>query len=135
MIAEDLSPLAAAEFARRFAALWGTADSAGLAALFLPDGECLTVTGSEAIGRAAVAEALAGDLDGLLRGARLVTGKTRVRNLPGGLLLSQRYVMTGLVDARGQDLGRHGLMMSAVLVPSLEGLRALSVVLVPLDQG
>lgn len=130
---EDLSPLAAAEFARRFAALWGAADAAGLAALFLPDGECLTVTGAEAIGREAVAEAMADDLGGLLRGSRLVTGKTRVRNLPGGLLLSQRYVMTGLVDAQGQDLGRHGLVMSAVLAPSLEGLRALSVVLVPLE--
>lgn len=135
MSPEDLGPLAATEFARRFAALWGAADAAALAGLFLPDGECLTVTGREALGREAVAEALAGDLTGLLRGSRLVTGKTRVRNLQGGLLLSQRYMMTGLVDAQGQDLGRHGLVMSAVLAPSLEGLRALSVVLVPLELG
>lgn len=135
MIPEDLSPLAAAGFARSFAALWGRGEAAGLAELFQPDGECLTVGGTEAMGREAVAQALAGDLDGFLRGSRLVTGRTRVRNLTGGLLLSQRYVMSGLVDADGQDLGRHGLAMSAVLQPSLEGLRALSVVLVPLELG
>jgi uncharacterized protein (TIGR02246 family) len=132
---EDLSPPAAAAFARSFAALWGAGDAAGLATLFLPHGECLTVTGAEAIGREAVQTALQDDLDGMLHGSRLVTGRTRVRNLTDGLLLSQRYVMTGLVDQDGQDVGRHGLMMSAVLHPSLDGLRALSIVLVPLDLG
>ncbi|QYZ68482.1 SgcJ/EcaC family oxidoreductase [Neotabrizicola shimadae] len=135
MIPEDLSPLAAAAFARNFAALWGAGDSAGLATLFLPDGECLTVTGAEALGRDAVEAALAADLDGMLRGSRLVTGRTRVRNLNNELLLQQRYVLSGLVDQDGQDLGRHGLAMSALLIPSLEGLRALSVVLVPLELG
>lgn len=135
MIPEDLSPLAASAFARSFAVLWGAGDAEGLAALFLPDGECLTVTGQEALGREAVAKALAADLTGLLRGTRLVTGRSRVRNLPGGLLLSQRYVMSGLTDAAGQDIGRHGLVLSAVLHPSLDGLRALSAVMVPLEMA
>lgn len=106
-----------ADFTRAFAARWSARDAAGVAALCAPDAEMLTLTGAWAESAATIETTLAAEFAGLLSRARLVTGKAKLRMLgPGACVLHQRYVLSGLTDATGADLGRLSALMMAVLI-------------------
>lgn len=113
------------EFARAFAAGFGARDAEALAALCAPDAEMLTLTGAWCEGRDQIGSVLAAELAGAFARARLVTGKGRLRPIAAGVeLLHQRYVLSGLVDAAGNDAGRIGAMLSAVLLQGPAGWHA-----------
>lgn len=117
----------AADFPRAFAAAFGAQDANGLAALFAEDGSFHGLTGQFSEGRKAIETEMQAEFAGLSRMARLVTGKFRLRALgPGAAILHQRFVVTGLRDAQGQDLARVGALLTAVLVAKEEGWHALT---------
>lgn len=118
----------AEDFPRSFANLWGARDAEGLAALLVEDAEMLSLTGGWAEGRKAIIALLKAELSGTFSRSRLVTGKTRLRALgPGAAVLHQRFVLSGLIDAEGHDLGRIGAMLIAVLTARDSGWKAVSV--------
>lgn len=123
-----MTPLEKAEdFPRAFAARWTARDTTGLAALLAEDADVLGLTGGFAEGRRAIEALFTGELTGVFSHSRLVTGKTRLRVLgPGASVLHQRFVLSGLVDEAGQDLGRVGAMLIAVVVAKSEGWQAVS---------
>ncbi len=45
---------------------------------------------------------------------------------PGAAVLHQRFVLSGLIDEQGNDLGRIGALLFAVLVAKPDGWRAVS---------
>ncbi|MFD2174049.1 SgcJ/EcaC family oxidoreductase [Rhodobacter lacus] len=105
-----------AELARRFAALWGTRDARGIAALFAPDGEFLSLTGGVGQNPKEIAELLAGEFAGAFQRARLVTGRSRLRPIgEGAAVIWQRFVLSGLVDENGAEAGRIGAALCATL--------------------
>jgi Domain of unknown function (DUF4440) len=109
------------EFTRAFVVLWGQRDAAGLASLCSEDAEMLSITGLWCEGRPRIAA----ELSGAFAQSRLVTGKGRMRPMgPGAALLSQRFVLSGLVDAEGRDAGRVAAMLSAVLLARSDGWQA-----------
>lgn len=115
------------EFARRFASLWSARDADGLAALAAEDADMLTLTGLWCEGRNAIAEALTAEMAGLFSRSRLVTGKAKLRPLgPGAAVLHQRFVLSGLVDAEGRDLGRIGALLTATLIAKADGWQAVA---------
>lgn len=115
------------DFARAFAALWGARDADGLAALVVEDGDMLTLSGAACEGRAEIAGVLAAEFAGTFARSRLVTGKGRLRPLgPGAGVLHQRFVLSGLVDEQGRDMGRIGALLTAVLIATQEGWKAVS---------
>lgn len=115
------------DFARAFAALWGARDADGLAALAVEDGDMLTLSGAACEGRAEIAGVLAAEFTGTFARSRLVTGKGRLRPLgPGAGVLHQRFVLSGLVDEQGRDMGRIGALLTAVLIATQEGWKAVS---------
>ena len=117
----------AEEFPRRFAALWAARDAAGIAELTDENAEFLSLTGGWAEGRQAIEALLRDELAGSFSRSRLVTGKTRLRPLgPGASVLHQRFVLSGLVDADGRDLGRLAAMLTAVLTARNNGWQAVS---------
>jgi uncharacterized protein (TIGR02246 family) len=121
-------PESAEEFPRAFAKAWGARDTAGIVALLAEDADMLSLTGGWAEGRRAVETLLRDELSGMFSQSRLVTGKTRLRPLgPGAAVLQQRFVLSGLVDAAGRDLGRTGAMLIAVLVARSGGWQAITV--------
>ncbi|WP_050522270.1 SgcJ/EcaC family oxidoreductase [Pseudorhodobacter wandonensis] len=121
-------PESAEEFPRAFAKAWGARDAAGIAALLAEDADMLSLTGGWAEGRRAVQTLLRDELSGMFSQSRLVTGKMRLRPLgPGAAVLQQRFVLSGLVDAAGRDLGRMGAMLIAVLVARSGGWQAITV--------
>jgi uncharacterized protein (TIGR02246 family) len=104
------------ELPRAFAHTWGARDAVALSDLFTRDAEFLSLTGGIAEGRDQIAELFAGELAGAFSRARLVTGKTRVR--PVGtevVVLSQRFVLSGIVNADGTDAGRIGALLCATM--------------------
>ncbi|GAB4384841.1 SgcJ/EcaC family oxidoreductase [Albidovulum sp.] len=104
-------------FARSFSNAWATREARTVAALFAEDADFLSLTGAWAEGRKAITETLQGEFSGAFSRAKLVTGRTKLRSLPGGAaIVMQRYVLSGIVDAAGRDLGRVGAVLSAVLV-------------------
>jgi uncharacterized protein (TIGR02246 family) len=110
------------DFIRAFVAAWSARDADGLAALCAPDAEALTLTGLWCNGRHEIAAALRQELAGAFAQSRLVSGRLQLRPLgPGAAILSQRFVVTGLVDAAGQDVGRLGTVLTAVLIARAEG--------------
>lgn len=114
-------------FGRSFAAFWGAADPEALAGLMAEDADLISLTGQWAEGREAIRAALEQEFQGQLAGSRLVSGKARLRALgPDAALLSQRFVMVGLVDEGGQDLGRFNTALTVVLQQGAEGWRAIS---------
>jgi len=116
-----------AGFGRSFAASWGAADCDALAALMAEDGSLVTLTGLWAEGQAEIRAALTQEFQGQLAGSRLVSGKARLRALgPDAALLSQRFVLVGLTDAEGQDLGRFNAALTVVLQQGPQGWQALS---------
>ncbi len=73
------------DFPRRFAAAFGTGDSAAIAAFLAEDAQVLTLTGASAEDASAAESALAAEFTGIFASARLVTGRQSVRLLgPGG---------------------------------------------------
>ncbi|MFN4173437.1 MAG: SgcJ/EcaC family oxidoreductase, partial [Pseudorhodobacter sp.] len=105
-----------AAFPRAFAAAWGARDADALANLITEDGDLLSLTGAHAEGRRAITALFRAELDGAFSQSRLVTGKTRLRPLGGGAaVLVQRFVLSGLVNDAGQDMGRIGALMLATL--------------------
>lgn len=121
------APATAEEFPRAFATAWGARDAAGLAALLAEDGDFLSLTGGWAEGRRAVETLFRDELAGAFSQSRLVTGKTRLRPLgPGAAVLQQRYVLSGLVDAEGRDMGRTGAILIAVLLARAGGWHAIT---------
>lgn len=122
------------DFARVFAALWGARDAEALAALGVEDVDLLTLGGAACEGRREAAAALAGEFAGVFSRSRLVTGKGRLRPLgPGAGVLTQRFVLSGLVDATGRDMGRIGAVLTAVLIATTEGWRAVSLTFTATD--
>jgi uncharacterized protein (TIGR02246 family) len=121
-------PESAEEFPRAFAKAWGARDTAGIAALLAEDADMLSLTGGWAEGRRAVETLLRDEFSGMFSQSRLVTGRMRLRPLgPGAAVLQQRFVLSGLVDASGGDLGRTGAMLIAVLVARSGGWQAITV--------
>ncbi|MFT3690250.1 YybH family protein [Paenirhodobacter sp.] len=101
---------------RAFAHTWGARDAVALAEMFTPDAEFLSLTGGIAEGREAIAELLAGELAGAFARARLVTGKTKVRPIGADVaVVSQRFVLSGIVNADGSDAGRIGALLCATM--------------------
>lgn len=118
---------AAEDFPRAFALAWGGRDIAALAGLFAEDADFLTLTGAWAEGREAIGDILAGELAGAFARARLVTGKAKLRPIgPGGAVLMQRFVLSGIRNADGSDAGRIGAILSAVLLAGRDGWQAVS---------
>ena len=109
-------------FPRAFANAWSARDPRAIAALFAEDADFLTLTGHWAEGRKAIAETLAGEMAGAFSRAKLVTGRTKQRDIaPGAAQVMQRYVLSGIVNADGSDAGRVGAILSAVLVEGPQG--------------
>lgn len=101
---------------RAFAHVWGARDARALADMFTPDAEFLSLTGGIAEGREEIAELLAGEFSGAFSRARLVTGKTRVRPVGSEVVvLSQRFVLSGIINADGSDAGRIGALLCATM--------------------
>ena len=104
---------------------WGGRDAADLAALCAEDAEMRAITGLWCEGRPRIQEILQAELDGAFAQSRLVTGKGRLRPLgPGAAVLTQRFVLSGILDAEGRDAGRTGAVLSAVLLARAEGWQA-----------
>ena len=104
-------------FPRAFTDAWSARDAAAMAALFAEDADLLSLTGHWAEGRKAIAETLRGEMAGAFARAKLVTGRSKIRKLtPWVVLVMQRYVLSGILNADGSDVGRVGAILSAVLV-------------------
>lgn len=115
------------DFTRTFAALWGQRSAEGLAALAAEDAEMLTLTGAFCEGRKAIVETLSAEFAGTFARSRLVTGKGKLRPLgPGAAVLHQRFVLSGLIDDQGRDLGRLGALLTAMLVAKPDGWQAVA---------
>jgi uncharacterized protein (TIGR02246 family) len=120
-------PATAEEFPRAFAKAWGARDVTALAALMAEDADFLSLTGGWAEGRREIEALLRDELSGGFSQSRLVTGKMRLRPIgPGAAVLQQRFVLSGLVDAEGRDLGRTAAILIAVLVARGEGWQAIT---------
>lgn len=114
-------------FIREFSTLWAARDAEGLAALMSEDAEVLTLTGAWCEGRKPIAGAFHAELSGAFARSRLVTGKNSLRPLgPGAAVLHQRFVLSGLVNETGQDMGHLGAMLTAVLVARSGGWQAVT---------
>jgi len=121
-----------ADLPKSFAALWGARDAEGLAALFTEDGELISLTGGTAQGRAPIAELLAGEFAGAFQRARLVTGRSRLRPVGNeAIVLMQRFVLSGLIDAAGNDAGRIGAAFCATLERAAGGWQIVAAQFVP----
>lgn len=118
---------------RAFATAWGAGDAAALGALMAAEVQMLGLTGGWAEGRAAVLKMLAAEKAGAMARARLVTGRARLRALGGVVLVQQRFVLSGLADATGQDLPRMSVHLTAVLAPAGEGWQAESLTFAPAE--
>lgn len=114
-------------FAKAFAAAFGAQDAGALAGMLAEEAGVVSLTGGVAESRAEAEALFAAEFAGTLARARLVTGKARLMPIgPGGAVLHQRYVVTGLADEAGQDLPRLGAMLVAVLLARAEGWRVAS---------
>ncbi|NUB43762.1 DUF4440 domain-containing protein [Fertoebacter nigrum] len=106
------------DFIRHFIAFWTARDAARLAHLLAEDADVLTLTGAWCEGRVAAEATLRAELTGAFARSRLVTGRMRLQPLPGGaVVLHQRFVLSGMVDAAGQNAGQVAALLTAVLRP------------------
>lgn len=112
------------DWPRAFATAWGAADATALTALMTPGAAMLGLTGGWAEGRGAVLKMLAAERAGVMARARLVTGRAGLRPLGAVVVLHQRFVLSGLVDAAGQEMPRMTVHLTAVLVPGEAGWQA-----------
>jgi ketosteroid isomerase-like protein len=115
------------DFPKLFAAAFAAQDSAALVQFLAEDAEVVTLTGALAEDAIGAGRAFDMEFAGTFAGARLVTGKNRLRLLgPGGAILHQRFVVIGARDENGHDLPRFGAVLTAVLLARSEGWRAVS---------
>ncbi|GHC11384.1 hypothetical protein GCM10007291_05100 [Gemmobacter nanjingensis] len=113
------------DFARAFARAWTAQDAKALADLMAEDGDLVSLTGRWAEGRKDIATTFAAEFAGTLARARLVTGRAKLRQLgPQIAVLHQRFVLSGLIDPQGADLGRVGVVLVATLIITPQGWRA-----------
>jgi uncharacterized protein (TIGR02246 family) len=112
---------------RAFALAWGARDALTLAEFFVEDADFISLTGGVAESRKQIEEIFAGELAGAFARARLVTGKTRVRPLGKHVaVVTQRFVLSGLVHADGADAGRIGAVFAATMAQTNNGWRIVS---------
>ena len=110
-----------------FAAAFNKGDAESVAGWLVADADVLTLTGAVAEGAEEARHVLAGEFAGIFAGARLVTGKTKVRVLgPGAAIVSQRYVIAGARDEGGAELPRIGCLLTAMLIATKDGWRAVN---------
>lgn len=115
------------DFARQFAILWSRRDAQGLAAMMAEDADMLCLTGIWAEGQKAILSALEAEFSGIFSRARLVTGRAKTRRIAADMaVLHQRFVLSGLVDAEGNDMGRIGALLVATLTASPQGWQAVA---------
>lgn len=115
------------DFARQFAILWSRRDAQGLAAMMTEDADMLTLTGVWAEGQKAIHAALDAEFAGIFSRARLVTGRAKARRITKDTaVLHQRFVLSGLVDAEGSDMGRIGALLVATLSATPAGWQAVA---------
>lgn len=115
------------DFPRIFAQLWSARDAKGLVAMLAEDADMLTLTGLWCEGRKDILATIEAELAGAFARSRLVTGKGKLRPLgPGAAVLHQRFVLSGLVDAEGRDMGRIGALLTATLVARADGWQAVA---------
>lgn len=101
---------------RTFASAWAARDALALSDLFARDSEFLSLTGGHAEGRDEIAELLGAELAGAFSRARLVTGKTRKRMIGNDVaVVSQRFVLSGILNADRSDAGRIGALLCATM--------------------
>ena len=94
---------------------------------FVEDADFISLTGGVAESRKQIEEIFAGELAGAFARARLVTGKTRVRPLGKHVaVVTQRFVLSGLVHADGADAGRIGAVFAATMAQTNNGWRIVS---------
>ena len=121
-----------ADLPRAIAHAWGTRDARALAGYFAPDADFLSLTGGSAEGAKEIAEIFAGELAGAFSRARLVTGKTKLRPVGAEVVvLTQRFVLSGLIHEDGSDAGRIGAILSATLGRTAEGWEIVAAQFVP----
>ena len=115
------------DFAKRFAGAFGRQDAAELAQFLAEDADVLTLTGALVDSAAEAEAAWAGEFAGIFAGARLVSGKQRLRVLgPGAAIVTQRFVVSGARDDQGAELPRFSAVMTAVLTARSTGWQAVS---------
>jgi len=119
MTPEDLPKL--------FASAFGKGDGATIASWLAADADVVTLTGAVAEGAHEAQAIFDQEFAGLLAHAKLVTGKAKLRPLgPGAAILTQRYVVSGARDEAGTELPRIGCQLTAMLVATREGWRAVN---------
>lgn len=110
-----------------FAAAFSGQDAATLAGFLADDADVMTLTGAVAENAADARGLFEAEFAGVFAGARLVSGKTRLRHLGAvGVILHQRFVVIGARDAAGTEMPRFGAVLTAVLVERAEGWRTVS---------
>ena len=117
-------------FAKTFANIFATQDSAALVAMLAMDAQVVTLTGAVAEDATQAGEVFGQEFAGIFAAAKLVTGRNRIRGLgPGVAMVHQRYVVIGARDETGRDLPRFGAAMTAVLLTTAQGWRVVSLTL------
>ena len=112
---------------RAFSQAFAVQSGAGIAVLLAEDGLGLTLSGQWVEGRVEAEVAWAAEFAGLLAKARLVTGKTSVKMLgPGAAVVSQRYVVSGALEAEGVELPRFAAVLSATIIARPDGWTAVA---------
>lgn len=115
------------DFPKAFAAAFASQDSAGLAALLVPDAQVVTLTGVVAEDAVQAGHAFSEEFAGIFGATRLITGRNRQRALGHGLaIVHQRYVVMGARDEAGRDLPRFGAAVTAVMMATAQGWRVVS---------
>ncbi|MER5170557.1 SgcJ/EcaC family oxidoreductase [Thioclava sp. GXIMD2076] len=107
---------------RAFTRAWSSKDARLLASFFTEDADFLGLTGEAVDGRQQIAELLAGEMAGAFARARLVTGKVRFRAVGRDVVIvQQRFVLSGIVNADGSDAGRVGAVFISVMARAGNG--------------
>jgi len=118
------------EFPKAFAAAFATQDWAALRALLVADAQVVTLTGGSADDAVQAGKLFEQEFAGIFAAVRLVTGRTRVRELgPGLSIVHQRFVVMGARDETGRDLPRFGAAVTAVMLETAQGWLAVSLTL------
>lgn len=116
---------------RTFASAWAARDAQALADLFAQDSEFLSLTGGHAEGQKEIAELLSAELAGAFARARLVTGKLRTRMIGSDVaVVSQRFVLSGILNSDGSDAGRIGALLCATMAHTKAGWEIVSALFV-----
>ena len=122
------------QFARAFAAAFGAQDAHAIAAMLMPAAGMLTLTGQWANTPDEAQLLLEAEFAGALGRARLVTGRVALTAVGSDVVVvHQRYVVTGAVDAEGRELPRIAAILAATIAITPEGWRAASLCLSPLS--